>query len=130
MIQMTKPEITQLKHQDLFADAITKEKDKSVLSWWWLTIPIYIIAMLLMKSIYMPHTTLISNFHEWAGKDKYSSILFLLILPIVFIIINLISVRRIYFLSGSLMTIRFVKSIWYNISIIIFFLFVLIIYSL
>jgi hypothetical protein len=128
--QMTKPEVSQLKHQDMLANAITKAKDKSVVSWWWLCIPLYIIATLLMKTLFMPGTTLISNIYELTGKEKYSSVLFFLILPIVFIIMNFISIRKIYLLSGSLKTINFIRAIWLNALIIIFSIIVLIIYSL
>lgn len=130
LIQMTKPEISQLKHQGMLANAISKAKDKSVVSWWWLCIPLYIIATLLMKTFYMPGTTLISNINELTGKERYSSVLLFLILPIVFIIINFISIRRIYLLSGSPKTINFIRAIWFNTLIIIFSILVIIIYSL
>ena len=86
--QMTKPEVNQLRHQEMVADAISNAKDRSVVNWWWLSIPLYIIAALLMKTAFMPKTTLISNIHEFAGKEKYSSLLFFLILPAMSIIIN------------------------------------------
>jgi len=130
LIQMSKPEISQLKHQDMLANAITKAKDKSVVSWWWLCIPLYIIATLFMKTLFMPDTTLISNIYELKGKEWYSSLLLFLILPIVFITINLISIRKIYLLSGSPKTINFIGAIWFNVMIIIFSFLVLIIYSL
>ena len=130
LIQMTKPEVSQLKQQEMLANAITKAKDKSVVSWWWLCIPLYIIATLLMKTFFMPGTTLISNIYELTGRERYSSIIFFLILPIVFIIINFISIRKIYLLSGSPKTINFIRAIWFNALIIIFSILVLIIYSL
>jgi hypothetical protein len=128
--QITKPEVSQLKHQDMLANDIIKAKDKSVLSWWWLSIPLYIIAALLMKSAFMPHTTLISNLHDLTSRDKYSSLLFFLVLPLIFIAINLISIRKIYFLSGSPKTISFLKTIWFNILMIVCSILILIIYSL
>ena len=130
LIQMTKPEVSQLKHQDMLANAITKAKDKSVVSWWWLCIPLYIIATLLMKTFFMPGTTLISNIYQLTGKERNLSIFLFLILPIVFIIINFISIRRIYLLSGSPKTINFIRAIWFNALIIIFSIIVLLIYSL
>ncbi len=130
LTQMTRPEVHQLKHQAMLANSITKAKDKSVLSWWWLSIPLYIIAALLMKSVFMPHTTLISNMKELTSKEKYSSVLFFLILPIVFIVINFISIRKIYFLSGSPKTINFLQTVWLNALIIICSILVLIIYLL
>jgi hypothetical protein len=128
--QITKPEVSQLKHQDMLANDIIKAKDKSVLSWWWLSIPLYIIAALLMKSAFMPHTTLIFNLHDLTSRDKYSSLLFFLVLPLIFIAINLISIRKIYFLSGSPKTISFLKTIWLNILMIVCSILILIIYSL
>jgi hypothetical protein len=130
LINMTKPQVSDLKHQDMLADAIIKAKDKSVLSWWWLSIPLYIIAALMMKTMFMPGTTLISNIHELAVKEKYSSLLFFAIVPAVFIIFNFLSIRKIYFLSGSPRTINFLSAVWFNILIIIASVFVLIIYVL
>lgn len=97
---ITKPDIKELKHENMLADAIINAKDKSVVSWWWLSVPLFIILMMLMKSIYMPGTTLITNIHELAGREKYMSLVFFLISPVVFIIVNVFSIRKIYFLSG------------------------------
>lgn len=130
LIQMTKPEVSQLKHQDMLATAITKAKDKSVVSWWWLCIPLYIIATLLMKTFFLPGTTLISNIHDLTGKEMYSSVLIFIILPLVFIIINFISIRKIYLLSGSPKTINFIRAIWFNALIILFSMLVMLIFSL
>src|SRR5665811_2056264 len=98
---MTKPEIQGLKHESMLADAIINAKDKSVVSWWWLSVPVFIILMLMMKSTFMPGTTLISNMHELESSQKYISLIFFLISPLVLIIINAFSIRKIYFLSGS-----------------------------
>ena len=129
LIQMTKPQVSQLKHQDMLANAISKAKDKAVLSWWWLCIPIYLIAALLMKTLFMPHTTLILNIHELTNKEKYSSLLFFIILPTFFILLNLISIRKIYFLSGSPKTISFLRSVWFNVIVIVASIIILIIYT-
>ena len=130
LLRMTKPEVSNLKHQDMLANAITKAKDKSVLSWWWLSIPLYIVAMLLMKSAFIPNTTLISNIHELAIKERYISILFFLVVPIVFIIVNLLSIRKIYYLSGSPKTLNFLQTNWYNVLMLILSFLILLIYSL
>lgn len=127
---MTKPEVSQLKHQDMLADAISKAKDKSVVSWWWLCIPLYMIAALLMKTFFIPGTTLISNMDALKGAGRYSSVLFFVVIPIVFITVNFISIRKIYLLSGSPKTIQFIWAVWFNALIIIFSMLVLIIYSL
>jgi hypothetical protein len=128
LIKMEKPVVSQLKHQDMLAKAIISAKDKLVLSVWWLSIPLYMLAMLLMKSFFMPSTTLFSNLHELAQKMKYSSLLFFVAVPIAFIIINVISIRKIYFLSGNPKAAVFIKTTWFNMLIILASLIILIIY--
>jgi hypothetical protein len=130
LIKMTKPEVNNLKHQDMLAKAITNAKDKSVLSWWWLSIPLYIIAAFLIKTLFVPHTTLLSNINEFANKHKYSSLFIFLLIPIVFIIINFVSVRKIYFLASSPKAISFLKPDWFNVLIIIASILVILIYTL
>jgi hypothetical protein len=130
LIQMTKPEVNQLKHQDMLAKAIANAKDKTVLSLWWLIIPLYIISMLLMKSIYMPNTTLSSGIHDFAFKQRFIAFFFFIILPIIFIIINTISIRKVYILSGSPKSISYLKTVWLNVLIIFFLILILIVYTL
>ena len=125
LAQMSKPEVTQLKHLDMLANSITKAKDKSALSWWWLSIPLYMIAALFMKTLFMPQTTLISNLHNVENRT-----LFLLVLPLVFIALNIKSIHNIYFLSGSPKTINFLKTVWFNVLIILCCIFILFIYLL
>lgn len=128
--EMTKPEISQLKHEDILADAIINAKDKSVVSLWWLSVPLFVIGMLLMKSLYMPGTDLISNVHDLAASQKYISLIFFLISPLILIVINVLSIRRIYFLSGSPKSVKFLEFVWLNIAIIVVSIVILLVYSL
>ncbi len=128
LFQMTKPEVNQLKHQHLLADAVSKAKDKSVVSWWWLIIPLYIISTLLMKSIYMPGTTLISNIRDLTTKQKSLTTLFFIILPIFFILLNFFAIRKVFILSGSPRSITFLKTVWLNVVIIFFSILIVIFY--
>lgn len=128
--EMSKPEITGLKHEDMLAKAIINAKDKSVVSFWWLSVPAFITLMLLMKSVYMPGTNLISGIDELAAREKYISLIFFVISPIVLIIFNTASIRKIYFLSGNPRSLNFLQDAWLNVLMIVFSVFVLIIYSL
>jgi hypothetical protein len=128
--EMTKPEMPQLKHENMLANAIINAKDKSVVSWWWLSVPIFIILMLMMKSTFMPGTTLISNMHDLESKQKLISVAFFLISPVILIIINVLTIRKIHFLSGSPKSLSFLEAVWFNILIIAVSAFILIIYSL
>jgi len=130
LFKMTKPEVNQLKHQDMLADAITNAKDKSVVSWWWINVPLFIIAMLTMKSVYMPHITLISNIHELKSKQPVSSLIFFLIVPICIIIFNTWSIRKVWSLSDNPKDSNSIQTLWVNVLMIIFSIIVLIIYSL
>jgi hypothetical protein len=130
LTDMTKPEIPDLKHEDMLVHAIINAKDQSVVGWWWLSVPLFIIIMLLMKSFYMPGTSLITNIHELAGKEKYMSLIFFIISPVVLIIVNVFSIRKIYFLSGSPKSMNFLETVWFNVLIIVLSVLILIIYSI
>ena len=126
--EMTKPEIPHLKHEDMLLNAIVNAKDKSIVSLWWLSVPAFIILMLVMKSIYMPGTTLAANMSEMEMRNKYTSIVFFLVSPIVIIIFNAFSIRRIHFLSGNPKSVNFLEAVWINILSIALSVIVLIIY--
>jgi hypothetical protein len=78
----------------------------------------------------MPGATLVASIHDLANREKYISIVFFLVSPVALIVANAISIRRIYFLSGSPKSINFLETIWLNILIIVLSVFVLIVYSL
>ena len=130
LTEMEKPEIHNLKHEDILSGAIINAKDKSVVSWWWLSVPIFILLMLMMKSTFMPGTTFISNMHDLESKQKLISVAFFLVSPLILIIINVLTIRKIHFLSGSPKSLSFLEAVWFNILIIAVSAFILIIYSL
>ena len=130
LTEMTKPKIPHLKHEDMLGNAIANAKDKSVVSLWWLSVPVFIVFMLIMKSVYMHGTTLVSNMKEMEQQNKFVSIIFFLISPLVLIIINAFSIRKIYFLSGSPKSASFLQAAWLNIIVIAFAVMILILYSL
>lgn len=130
MEDMEKPEISELRHQDIIGKAVINARDKSVVSFWWLSIPIFIILMLLMKSVYMPGTTFLSNIHALSSGDKYMSLIFFLIIPVILIVINILTIKKIHFLSGNPEFLNFLQVVWSNVLIIVLSLMILIIYSL
>lgn len=128
LTQMTKPEVPELKHKNILANAIIRTKSKSAVSWWWISVPLYVICAFVMKSLYMPHATLASNLKALASKDKYAAFLFFLTVPLVLIVVNVFSIKEIYFLSGSPRTIRFFKTISGNVSLIVLSVIIIIIF--
>ena len=127
---ITKPEVPELKHEDMLSQMIMKVKDKSVVSFWWLCIPLYIIAAFLMKSSYYPKTTFTSILHEFTNTKNYISVLIFFVLPVLLIVINLITIKQLSFLFSGLTKTEFLKTIVTQIVIILFSLFVLSIYLL
>jgi hypothetical protein len=128
LTQMTKPQVSELRHQEMLANEIIKAKDKSVLNWWWLSISIFMIGALLMKTLFMPQTTLRSNLHELAKTGSFSLMIFFIILPLIVVLINIIAIRRIYFLSGSPKSLNFLKVVWINVLFIIASIIIILIY--
>jgi len=130
LTNMSKPEISQLKHQDMLAKAITNAKDKSVVSLWWLGIPLYLIAAFVMKSIYIPQTSWNSSIRELTGKQGYMAILVFVVVPVLLIIINLLTIRRLFFLYGNTKVTVFIKTVLVQILIIVLSFLILIFYFL
>jgi hypothetical protein len=120
LVQMSKPEINQLKHEDMLANAITNAKDKSVLSWWWLVIPLYISATILMKIMFIPQKSFFANMHDLITGQKIMAVFFFLVMPAVLILLNFFSIRKVFILSGSPRSLNFLKSLWLNVLMIIF----------
>ena len=130
LARMTTPKVPQLKHQALLADAISRGKSKSALSFWWMSIPLYVIAMLFMKSAYVRDSTLRSNLHEFFTRERYVAPLLFVVAPVILILINAASIRRIHFLSGSPGPARLLRIAWSNVAVIIVSATILIIYFL
>lgn len=130
LIEMTKPEVHNLKHQEMLAHAISRAKDKSVVSWWWISIPLYIILAFLMQTVYMPGNSLITLIDKLKNNEKYLSLLIFVIIPIVFILINAFTIRKIYIELGSTGIFNLFRTVWFNVLIMIVSILILIIYIL
>lgn len=128
--QMTKPKINELEHEQIITKAIINARANSVLSWWWLFIPVYVIAMFCMKSLFVPAATLISEIKNFSHEQRFVAAIFFIITPITFIAVNFISIKRVYFLSGNPKSISFLKFLWMNVVSIIASIIILIIYLL
>ena len=125
---MSKPEIKNLHHEDMLEEAITNSKDKSAISFWWIIIPLFVIAAYWMKSYFMPGSSFPSNLGELTEKNSYAANLIFILIPAVLIIVNLLSIKRIYFFSGSSPTAKFLTSVSVNIFIIIISIILMLVY--
>lgn len=130
LTQMSKPEVSQLKHQDLLAGLIMQAKSRSVVSWWWLAVPIYIAATLFMKTFFMPESSFAANLRDRNGQEQYTSLFFFLVLPLALIWVNLTSVRRIHIALGNPDLKGTLRAAWSNILLILAALLVITIYAI
>lgn len=87
LAELSKPEVKELKHQDLLGENIMRAKNRNALSFWWLVIPFYIIATLTMKTWYMK-TTLKQEINLFKKDDPILSVLLFLIFPAFIICFN------------------------------------------
>ena len=128
LIVMSKPEIKNLQHEDMLAEIIIDSKDKSVLSFWWIIIPLFVIAAYWMKSYFVPGSSFPSNLSELTEKNSYAANLIFVLIPAVLIAINFLSVKSLYFFSGSHFTKKLLSSAALNILVIIFSMIVMLVY--
>ena len=118
---MSKPDLPNLAHEGNQEKAVMSAKEKQVLSFWWLCIPVYIIAAMLMKTLYNPQASFHSGIHT--ANPNYTGILLFVVLPVLVIVINLVSIKQLLFLSLK-------KQVWVNIGLVLVSILVLFIYLL
>jgi hypothetical protein len=92
LTELSKPEVRELKHQDLLADQIVRAKNRNALSFWWLLIPLYAIATLTMKTWYMK-TSLKQEINLFKVHNPVLSLLLFLILPALIIVFTFFSAK-------------------------------------
>ena len=71
LTEMSKPEVPNLKHQEAITDLIIRGKRKIALSLWWLSVPVFVLAALLMEQFYKPRSTVWSSI--WKLKNVHST---------------------------------------------------------
>ena len=95
--RLSKPEVKNLKHESMISEQVINMKRKTALSWWWVLFPVYFAAMLIMKSFYFPGRNTFGYLAEFIARYPYFSFLVLGLLPALAIVINLITVKKIWF---------------------------------
>ena len=126
LLKMTKPEVDKLKHESMLAQEIIKAKEKSVLSLWWISLPLYVVAMFLMKALFDPEGNFFLYLYEFVLSSSYKVVILFYVLPLVMIWINAVSVWRVYFLAGGPPVMPFLRFVWFNILMILLSLFLLV----
>jgi hypothetical protein len=117
--EMSKPEIQDLKHQNMLANQIIHEKRKTALTWWWVVLPLYVTATFVMKSLYFPGAGLFKFLGEFILANGRGSFFLFVLLPLFTIIINIQSIRKLYFYSGDSFDATFILNSLFKLFLII-----------
>ena len=123
---MSKPEINDLKHVEMLAHAMSKSKAKSAITWWWLSIPLYILCAFVMKAMYNRNAPALLNLREFSRIHWLASFIFFIIVPVIVIIVNALSIKEVYFFSGSPRSLNFLKTVALNLMLILLSLIILV----
>lgn len=95
---MSKPAMPDLKHQEALMDLITRGKRKTAVSFWWLAVPLFMMAMLLMQQIYRPQSTFRSSIRDFKDRNSVEAVFLLVIAPLILAIANGWQIARLDFL--------------------------------
>lgn len=119
---MSKPGVKELKHQELLGKAIVQSKRKTVLSTWWLAIPLYCLAMLGMETIYKKGTSLHDHLHQMDSSNPHLAQILFAVVPLALILLNGLHIWSTWKITRSL------NAVLLNATMIIISLLVLIFY--
>ncbi|HKK42490.1 MAG TPA: hypothetical protein VJ963_08790 [Bacteroidales bacterium] len=90
-------------------------KDRLTLCLWWLSIPVYTIAVQYMKTWFLPRTLFRFNIHDLIMRERSASFFLFVILPLILIIINSLSIRDLFKVDNNIRKTRLFNLIWANI---------------
>ncbi len=99
--EISKPEIQELKHQQIIMERILAQNRKTALTWWWAFIPLYVMAAFIMKSWYIPAGGTLTYIKEFISGNPSLSFILFGGLPFLAMLVNMLGVKNIYFYSGS-----------------------------
>ena len=128
--KMSKPEMPELLHGQALKNAIERAEEKSVISFWWLLVAVYVIGAFLLKTLYKPGSFFLSSIRAFKGSQVFPAILFFLISPAVVLLFSVRSIKERYFLAGNPRLGSFVRSILVQVFLIFFSLITIVIYFL
>lgn len=86
--KMTKPGVDELNHERALSELIVDSGNRSVLAGWWLSIPLYLTAALVMKAMYVNNSGLIDNLHHLKASSGLYWI-YMLVIPLGVMIMNI-----------------------------------------
>lgn len=114
---MTKPEIPELKHARIIPELLRHAGDGLVVSAWWLSIPVYIFLMLIVKASHRTHSQPLGLLHDLIRGQHLTFVLLFLVVPLLIAIGNGVILRKIWYLSGSPDLAGLIRIGWRNVLV-------------
>ncbi len=111
--KMTKPSVDKLKHERVLSELIVSSRGRSVLAGWWLSIPLYLIAALVMKSMYVNNSGVIDNLLQIKASSGLYWV-YMLVIPLGVMIMN-IRILMVQYRESAAPSLPSLLSVyWYN----------------
>ncbi|MBS1978702.1 MAG: hypothetical protein JST46_15130 [Bacteroidetes bacterium] len=111
--KLTKPRVNDLKHERVLTELIVSSRGRSVLAGWWLSIPLYITAALVMKTMYVEGSGMMDNLHQLkASSGTYW--IYMLVIPLGVMILNVRILMFQYRTSAAPSLPSLLGVYWYN----------------
>lgn len=111
---MSKPSVPPLRHAELLPGAIRGAEDRAALSAWWLSIPLFVLAMVGVRTLYGLRGGPFRWLHRIFREQQMLFLALFVIAPLALVVFNIVGMRRIYYLSGDPPFGSFLRMTWKN----------------
>ncbi|MBS1543981.1 MAG: hypothetical protein JST14_10135 [Bacteroidetes bacterium] len=111
--KMPKPGVDELKHERVLTELIVSSRGPSVLAGWWLSIPLYLTAALVMKTMYVEGSGMMDNLHQLKASSGIYWI-YMLLIPLGVMIMNVRILVVQYRESAAPSLLSLLGVYWYN----------------
>jgi hypothetical protein len=115
--QMSKPRLPELKHSELLFTQIISNRERTVVSGWFLSIPLFIVAVLIMKARYFQGEGYLVYLQQFIIQQKLLSVLFFVAIPILILVFMVTGIRKVRYLAGKPRFADFLRLIWIQLLI-------------
>ena len=91
--ELSRPVVGELRHQEMLAEELIKQKAKQAVSFWWLLIPIFVLCMFVIKTFYRK-TSLSLEIRAFHEKQPFLAAFLFIAIPILLVGFNSFKAKR------------------------------------
>lgn len=93
LTELPKPEVKELRHEDMLAADLIRAKDKAATGLWWLLVPLYVLTMLLVRTLYKK-TSLAMELNAFYERSPLLALLLFIAAPLLLLVLYWRKQRR------------------------------------